>query len=514
MRHRVGDREEYPQVSVVAIGNLENPTDVVIYYNRYVDYAMHRVRLLRHHKIEPYIVFDGGPLPAKKGTEKERKQKREENLARGKAFEQQGKHSQARECFIKCIDVTPQMAYQFIKALRAESVSYVVAPYEADAQLAYLERTGAVDAILTEDSDLLVFGCQNVLFKLDAVANTVVSISRKDFGSVTASSTDTNGISLLGWSDVQFRAMTILSGCDYLPSIPGIGLKTACSLLRKWKTAEQVVKALALEGKKPIPPGYWKLFQLAEKCFLHQRVYCPNAERLVHLTAVGDDWNVDFDAYVGKYVFLICWIDIRILMIPSSDLDPLLAKKIALGDADPATYMPMQDINKGFIPRALKPLVHVSNSPIKSLKSKGKMREIPPTPRTRAQPTGGIMNFFGWHLTFFAITFLLMLPQAPTPSSLLDPYRRPPYQCPQLSSPISQARPVGNARWPKSWTRIWTARRKRARATPRSALPNPSSSLPVYSADTATALLWLVPRGRTCGTRRTFRWMSRTMSTL
>lgn len=35
----------------------------------FVDYAMHRVRLLRHHGITPFIVFDGGPLPAKKGTE-------------------------------------------------------------------------------------------------------------------------------------------------------------------------------------------------------------------------------------------------------------------------------------------------------------------------------------------------------------------------------------------------------------------------------------------------------------
>jgi 5'-3' exonuclease len=41
--------------------------------DRYVDYAMHRVRLLQYHKITPYVVFDGGLLPAKKGTEVERK---------------------------------------------------------------------------------------------------------------------------------------------------------------------------------------------------------------------------------------------------------------------------------------------------------------------------------------------------------------------------------------------------------------------------------------------------------
>jgi hypothetical protein len=40
--------------------------------NRFVDYAMYRVRLLKYHGITPIIVFDGGPLPAKKGTEVER----------------------------------------------------------------------------------------------------------------------------------------------------------------------------------------------------------------------------------------------------------------------------------------------------------------------------------------------------------------------------------------------------------------------------------------------------------
>ena len=79
---------------------------------------MHRVRLLRYHKIEPFIVFDGGPLPAKKGTETERKKKRDEGLARGNALAAQGKHREAREYYAKCMDVTPQMAFQVIKVWR------------------------------------------------------------------------------------------------------------------------------------------------------------------------------------------------------------------------------------------------------------------------------------------------------------------------------------------------------------------------------------------------------------
>ena len=131
------------------------------------------------------------------------------------------------------------------QALKAENIPYVVAPYEADAQLAYLERTGIVDGILTEDSDLLVFGCQNVFFKLDTSSDSVISISRSDFGSLALAK---DSLSLIGWTDTQFRWMAMLSGCDYLPSIAGIGLKTAYHLLRKYKAVDKAVKMIQLEG--------------------------------------------------------------------------------------------------------------------------------------------------------------------------------------------------------------------------------------------------------------------------
>ena len=46
--------------------------------------------------------------------------------------------------------------------LRDEKIDFTVAPYEADAQLAYLARNGIVDAVISEDSDLLAFGCPKV----------------------------------------------------------------------------------------------------------------------------------------------------------------------------------------------------------------------------------------------------------------------------------------------------------------------------------------------------------------
>ena len=293
-------------------------------YLRYVDFAMSRIRLLLHNKITPYVVFDGCLLPAKKETELRRRQSRQENRSIAMKLVQQGKHNEAFEYFAKAVDVTPELAYQFIKVrfysismniriegyqmLRVHGVPYVVAPYEADAQLAFLENNGMVDGIITEDSDLLVFGCKLVLFKLDSDGN-CTCIRRNRFSSV-------RDLSLHGWSDRQFREMAvsrfpkpfpsvadceqILSGCDYLPSVPGLGLKTAHRLLRKHKTVEKVLDAIRAQSRFKIPPNYLKDFRAAELAFTHQRVFDPTLKRLVCLTSDGAPLYQGCGLFIGE----------------------------------------------------------------------------------------------------------------------------------------------------------------------------------------------------------------------
>ena len=49
-----------------------------------------------------------------------------------------------------------------LQALVDEGVEFMVAPYEVDAQMAYLAINGDVHAVISEDSDLLVYGCPRV----------------------------------------------------------------------------------------------------------------------------------------------------------------------------------------------------------------------------------------------------------------------------------------------------------------------------------------------------------------
>jgi len=85
------------------------------HYYRYVDYAMNHIRLLKHHNITPFVVLDGGPLPAKRGTESSRQASRDDNRVKAIALSEQGKHAEAQPYYTKALDVTPEMAFQFIK---------------------------------------------------------------------------------------------------------------------------------------------------------------------------------------------------------------------------------------------------------------------------------------------------------------------------------------------------------------------------------------------------------------
>ncbi|KAI1325552.1 hypothetical protein F5Y16DRAFT_260729 [Xylariaceae sp. FL0255] len=278
---------------------------------KYVDFAMHRVRMLKHFGVTPFLVFDGDFLPSKASTEASRAKRREESRKIGLELLKAGKPSQAHQELQKAIDVTPEMARHLIEALKKAGIPYVVAPYEADAQLVYLERQGITSGIISEDSDLLVFGAKRLITKLDQYGQ-CVEINRRDFGACRE-------VSLVGWSDVLFRHMAILSGCDYLNSIPGFGLKTAHRMLRKHKTAERVVRMLQFEGKHRIPADYFTLFTQAEQTFLYQWAFCPTSKQLVNLTSVPDEISLDQLPFIGSYV------------------EPELARRIASGDVNPIT---------------------------------------------------------------------------------------------------------------------------------------------------------------------------------
>ncbi|NWW24147.1 EXO1 Exonuclease, partial [Falcunculus frontatus] len=267
------------------------PTDL------YVAFCMKLVHMLLSFGIKPILVFDGCTLPSKKEVEKARREKRQASLLKGKQLLQEGRLSEARECFGRSINITHAMAHEVIKAARAQGVDCIVAPYEADAQLAYLNKTGMVQAIITEDSDLLAFGCKKVFLKIDKFGNGLeIDQARlgncKQLGNV--------------FTEEKFRYMCILSGCDYLPSIHGIGLGKACKLLKLANNPDiiKVIKKMGqyLKMNITVPEEYIQGFTRANNTFLYQLVFDPVNRKLVPLNAYGDDIDPETLTYAGRHV--------------------------------------------------------------------------------------------------------------------------------------------------------------------------------------------------------------------
>ena len=90
--------------------------------------------------IRPYLVFDGAPLPMKQG--RARSDDRATARARSIALLKDGKDQEARSALAKCVGATPWMARKLIEVLRQRDLPFVVAPFEADAQLAFLVASG------------------------------------------------------------------------------------------------------------------------------------------------------------------------------------------------------------------------------------------------------------------------------------------------------------------------------------------------------------------------------------
>eukprot|EP00897_Mesotaenium_endlicherianum_P003404 jgi/Mesen1/3091/ME000184S02153 len=129
---------------------------------RFARDCMERVKMLKRHGVVPIIVFDGGLLPAKAEEELKRARKREETLARAVGAEEAGDMAAAKRFYRQAVDITPALANELVQELKASGVEYVVAPYEADAQMAYLALSGRVHAVISDDSDLIAYGCPRV----------------------------------------------------------------------------------------------------------------------------------------------------------------------------------------------------------------------------------------------------------------------------------------------------------------------------------------------------------------
>jgi len=267
------------------------PTDA------YVKYIMKYVDLFLYHDIKPILVFDGRNLPSKAETEKKRRENRKMNRERAVQLLAEGKAKEAREYFQRCVDVTPQMARTVINACRDRNIDCIVAPYEADAQLAFLATTVA-DFVITEDSDLTLFGCEKIIFKLSPAGDGVLYEKNRlneVFGSLAPQ-----------FDFEKFRKMCIMSGCDYLQNLHGVGLGKSKQFWSKITNpnVKAVLPKIPHYLKLPaltVPQSYIDGFVQANNTFLYQVIFDPLTRKERPLNDYGVDVVPDTLSYCGRF---------------------------------------------------------------------------------------------------------------------------------------------------------------------------------------------------------------------
>jgi len=266
----------------------------------WIDYPLRLLALLENNDVTPVVVFDGVSSPAKAPTSAKRRERKEAARAKGMELLARGDEAAARKVLMGAFEVTPAMTSELIVELKRRKVEFVVAPYEADAQLAWMASVGAIQGVITEDSDLFAYGCTKpILFKLSP-AGTVEELT---MSRVLAD--DTNG-DLRGWSVEELRALCVLSGCDFLPSIKGMGFKTVLKVMTKFGTRsgrETLERTLAQlrkmdRWKEGANDAYCAAAARAVEAFSHGLVYDVERCVCVYINAdamreVADGEDVD-----------------------------------------------------------------------------------------------------------------------------------------------------------------------------------------------------------------------------
>ncbi len=197
-----------------------------------------RIPKLMEENIKLVFVFDGKP-PTMKFQESQlrevRKQKAEEKLKKvdKEDIESQSKYKR------QTIRLTKEIVQESKEFIQALGLPVIQAPSEAEAQAAFMAEKKDVYAIVSQDTDSLLFNSPKV------IRNLTVSPKRKIKGMYVKVYPEMielkDVLQKLKINQDQLLALSILVGTDYNPGgIKGIGPKTALKLVQQHKSFDKI----------------------------------------------------------------------------------------------------------------------------------------------------------------------------------------------------------------------------------------------------------------------------------
>jgi len=244
------------------------------------------INKLISHKITPVFVFDGPPPSIKKNTLKKRQTIK--NTALENLENSDLSVKEKISYFMQATKISPEIIEDTKKLLTYLGIPWIDSPEEADAQCVCLLNNGIVDAVATEDMDLLTFGCKKLL-------RNFFSTKEDDIVEIELDKI----LKELKLTQSQFIDVCILLGCDYLPTLEGIGFVKTYNYIIKYGSLDNIVKIVT-------PPENYN-YQEVQNYFIESVNKCnvPNKNDMIIKKTNNDDIYklivTTFNFNVGKY---------------------------------------------------------------------------------------------------------------------------------------------------------------------------------------------------------------------
>ena len=275
-----------------------------------------RIKKLLDEEIVPVFVFDGDRTSFKEATQQQRKERREKCDIEVKKALELGNKERALTLMKQSVEISADFLYDFMLCLNKMGIEFIIAPYEADAQLTYLCNSGYVDAVMTEDSDLIIYGCNEILFKYKNGKADVYD--KKHLNKIKNDFLVKNMLEI-----------AILSGCDYLPSIKGVGLLTAVKKFEESNGCIEQFLRLIKVSKKVVPDDYLNDFLTCRNVFKHHIVYDPITSQRIYLNSPVDNCVLECLGTLKNLPFVILLNDGSEINIKRHFMN---GKEVAVGD--------------------------------------------------------------------------------------------------------------------------------------------------------------------------------------
>ena len=187
--------------------------------NRLIEGMNEMIQMFKQYQIIPVFVFDGKPPPEKHDLIMKRfllkkEAKNKYYMVQNDMLEREESHQLTEQDKTVSMNELEQLKKQFIKInethirkvkqlLDAHGTPYVDAPEEADQLCAYLVKTNVAWACISDDMDMLVYGCLRVFRLLDIKKHSAVYYDMQVI------------LRDLSLSMDLFREIMVLSGTDY-----------------------------------------------------------------------------------------------------------------------------------------------------------------------------------------------------------------------------------------------------------------------------------------------------------